>query len=284
MDGRFNSKRFLVGYFFDFITTYFKAKIIAVSSKQGFLIKKYKQYFQIALVVFTFLTSHSLLANIGQEIAQDAISPVTNSDAEKVLIIGASTTLIASFFKTTLIKNFQSHISRTKPLGNLTKPGNKYLQILPNILYSLSYGLDFYLSKDDDSKRRAIGMAKATIYSGLVTDVLKRVVNEERPNGGKLSFPSGHTTTAFAFASFVASEHPWYIGVPAYVMASYVGLCRIQDNFHFLHDVMAGATIGISYGIALSQKSKTDQEVKSALIVLPTEELKGLAIKYAITY
>ncbi|MGZ3788381.1 MAG: phosphatase PAP2 family protein, partial [Bacteriovorax sp.] len=98
------------------------------------------------------------------------------------------------------------------------------------------------------------------------------------------SFPSGHTTTAFAFASFVASEHPWYVGVPAYVMASYVGICRMQDNYHYLHDVLAGATIGMSYGIALSQSSKKDEDSKSAFFLAPTDELKGLAFRYNLQF
>jgi hypothetical protein len=110
------------------------------------------------------------------------------------------------------------------------------------------------------------------------------VINEQRPNGGNHSFPSGHTTTAFAFASYVASEHPWYVGVPAYIMASYVGFCRMQDNYHFLHDVVAGATLGISYGIAISQSSKIEKESNSAVVVVPTDDLKGMGVKYALHF
>lgn len=127
-------------------------------------------------------------------------------------------------------------------------------------------------------------MVKTTLYADLIVEVLKKSINERRPNGGGESFPSGHATSAFGFASFVASEHPWYIGVPAYAMASYVGFCRIQDNHHYLHNILAGATIGISYGIALSQKSKEDQSAKSALLLAPTDELKGIAIRYALEF
>lgn len=240
--------------------------------------KKYLYFFFLLLII----PSYNLYATIGEDI----ISPVTNSEAQKVLIIGASTTLIASFFKNTLIKKMQKDLYEDRPLCcKITQPGNDYLQILPNILYSLSYGLNFYLNDNEDSKRKAIGMAKATLYSGMMTEILKKSIYEKRPNGGgNSSFPSGHTTSAFAFTSFVASEHPWYVGVPAYILASYVGFCRMHDNKHYLHDVMAGATIGMSYGVAMSLKSKEDSEKKSAFIVTSTEELKGVAVKYTLQF
>ena len=46
----------------------------------------------------------------------------------------------------------------------------------------------------------------------------------------------------------VSIHHPWYIGVPAYALASFVGLSRVNDNKHYIHDVLAGATIGTAFG------------------------------------
>ena len=224
-------------------------------------------------------------ASLLETAKEDLLSPLHNSDAQKVLIVGGATTLFMALFKTTYIKAFQKDIHEDQFLCcNLTKPGNTYVQFVPNILYTIGFGLKFYFNQDADDKRRALGMAKATLYSGLITDILKPVINEQRPNGGNHSFPSGHTTTAFAFASFVASEHPWYVGVPAYIMASYVGFCRMQDNYHFLHDVVAGATLGISYGIAISQSSKIEKESNSAFVVVPTDDLKGMGVKYALHF
>lgn len=241
-----------------------------------------KKYLSLLIYFFLVIPTYNLHASIGEDI----ISPVTNADAQKVLIIGASTTLLATVFKNSFSKKIQKDLYEDQPLCcKITTPGNTYLQILPNLLYTFSYGLDFLFNDNQDSKRRSLGMVKATIYSGLMTEILKNSINEKRPNGGGTqSFPSGHVTSAFAFASFVASEHPWYIGVPAYAMATYVGFCRMQDNHHYLHDVMAGATIGMSYGIAMSLKSKSDAEKKSAFILLPTDELKGAAFKYTLQF
>lgn len=159
------------------------------------------------------------------------------------------------------------------------------MQIFPNIIYSIGFGLDYFFYDNDESKQRAIGMAKATLYSGLVTDVLKPIIHEQRPNGGgHNSFPSGHTTTAFAFASFVASEHPWYVGASAYAMAAFVGFCRMHDNHHYLHDVLAGATIGMSYGIAHAQNLHKDDNKNSAFFLAPAEGMKGIAMKYYLEF
>jgi len=233
-------------------------------------------------LLFLSLISQSLYASVWE----DFTLPVTNEDSRLVLLYGGSATLVATLFKKSLSKKIQQDLKEDQPLCcRITQPGNAYLQILPNILYTFGFGLDFLLRDNEESKNLSIGMVKATLYSGLVTDTLKFVVHEKRPNGGGYkSFPSGHTTTAFAFASFVASSHPWYAGVPAYAMAAFVGFCRMHDAHHYLQDVLAGATIGISYGMAHAQKTSAENRPQSAFYVVPTDELKGVAFKYNIEF
>jgi membrane-associated phospholipid phosphatase len=90
--------------------------------------------------------------------------------------------------------------------------------------------------------------------------VLKYSVRQERPDSTQRnSFPSGHTTTAFAFAAVVGEEHGWRWGVPAYALATLVGWSRMNDNKHYLHDVLAGATIGTSVGLGVVRKMRQRQ-------------------------
>lgn len=61
------------------------------------------------------------------------------------------------------------------------------------------------------------------------------------------SFPSGHTTTAFAFFAFVAllwHKNKW-VQIGAAMIAILAGYSRIYLSQHFLEDVVAGSTIGI---------------------------------------
>ncbi len=74
--------------------------------------------------------------------------------------------------------------------------------------------------------------------------------------GGEFqSFPSGHTTSAFAFAATISSElarwQPgtrWTVGPVLYTGAALVGASRMYNNKHWASDVLAGAAIGTFVG------------------------------------
>ncbi len=62
------------------------------------------------------------------------------------------------------------------------------------------------------------------------------------------SFPSGHTSSSFAFATAVAANNK-KLGVAAYVLAALIGFSRIYLGVHYFTDVLAGAVLGVVYGI-----------------------------------
>jgi membrane-associated phospholipid phosphatase len=122
-------------------------------------------------------------------------------------------------------------------------------------------------------------MFKATAYAAFVTTVIKYAAREPRPNNiqEKNSFPSGHTTTAFAFASVVAVQHEWYWGMLALGGAGLTAYSRMNDGRHFLHDVLAGMTIGTSYGLGTYFASK-GQGKNWALVPIIDETTTGAKI------
>jgi len=70
------------------------------------------------------------------------------------------------------------------------------------------------------------------------------------------SFPSGHSTTAFAFASAVSRETQmwwprsrWPLGTLMYGGATLVGMSRMYNNQHWASDVIGGAAIGTLVGL-----------------------------------
>ena len=105
--------------------------------------------------------------------------------------------------------------------------------------------------------------AQAMIVNGAYTSILKYSVQRTRPDASNnLSFPSGHTSTAFSLAAVANHHYGWKVGVPAYVLASGIGLSRIEKDKHYLSDVLAGATIGLIVGrtVAPPRRRAADEE------------------------
>jgi membrane-associated phospholipid phosphatase len=93
-------------------------------------------------------------------------------------------------------------------------------------------------------KHEAVQGAKALIATGLATELLKVTVRDKRPNSdSRDSFPSGHTSAAFAMATVLADYEPQYKW-PAYAVASTIGWSRVEVHSHRWDDVIAGAALG----------------------------------------
>lgn len=91
-------------------------------------------------------------------------------------------------------------------------------------------------------------LARAMVTAWVPVWLLKPAVNARRPNGGKYSFPSGHTATAFAAAPVLAHHGGPVVGFLAYTMAFATGMGRMEANKHHLADVTMGAAIGFVAG------------------------------------
>ncbi len=99
-----------------------------------------------------------------------------------------------------------------------------------------------------DNQKASSQFIKTMGTSFVVTHGLKILINKERPNGGDYSFPSGHTSAAFTGAAFIDRRYGYKVGIPAYLLASYVGWSRVNANKHDYWDVLGGIIIG--YGSA----------------------------------
>jgi membrane-associated phospholipid phosphatase len=128
-------------------------------------------------------------------------------------------------------------------IGNLDASDkiHKTGDVLQFILPGIAVGLTIY-NKDG---KGAFQLTESMALTIGVTYGLKFTVNEKRPNGGNYSFPSGHTSVSFSAAEFMRKRYGWEYGVPAYLLASFVGYSRVETNQHYTKDVLAGAGIGI---------------------------------------
>ncbi len=130
--------------------------------------------------------------------------------------------------------------------------------------------------------RQGAYMAGGYFISAMVTQAAKRVIGRKRPyesygfivrradaEDGR-SFPSGHTSAAFATATSLAlyCRH-WYIAVPAYLWAGSVGYARMYQGVHYPTDVLVGALTGaasawVSWKIDQWQCSRKQKSNKTA--------------------
>ncbi|MFN5704328.1 MAG: phosphatase PAP2 family protein [bacterium] len=113
--------------------------------------------------------------------------------------------------------------------------------------------------------RKAVLAFSIYLISSQITQFLKRVVFENVPRPKKyfegiqdlhlidgvqvhnmMSFPSGHTTSAFALATFltIISKNK-NIGFIYLILAILIGYSRMYLAQHFYEDVMMGSIIGI---------------------------------------
>jgi len=103
----------------------------------------------------------------------------------------------------------------------------------------------------------AMGLASLGTAAALFNLVVKPLSRRSRPDRiaenvpiarhvrmpTSTSFPSGHTATAFAFATGVARVLP-PVGIPLHALATLVGYSRVHTGVHYPGDVVAGAVSG----------------------------------------
>ena len=124
---------------------------------------------------------------------------------------------------------------------------------------------------------------RAVIVSGAMTAVLKGTVGRARPfaapgdpdefspghgftNASFASFPSGHTSAAFATATVLSRalslSHPgsrWWINSLLFGGATFVGFSRVYQRQHWPSDVVAGAALGTITGYEVVAHARGDR-------------------------
>jgi membrane-associated phospholipid phosphatase len=95
----------------------------------------------------------------------------------------------------------------------------------------------------------AVDMLRAQALALGLTYGLKYSVRRERPDrSSNDSFPSGHASETFASATVLARHAGRKAAIPAYGVAGFVALSRMNQKRHWLSDVVFGAGVGVAVG------------------------------------
>lgn len=183
-----------------------------------------------------------------RDIANDLSSPFT-TPAKWIVIGGSATTLMMYITRKNIAYRKRESFREAKPLGNIGFIGDYVGYGILNAFYTSYFFWDGKKNNNPESLRAAEHMFRATTYTLMTTLTLKYSIYERRPGfpDEHHSFPSGHAAASFAFASVVAAQQGWVWGGLAHAMASFVAISRENDDFHYLHDITAGITIGASF-------------------------------------
>ncbi len=236
----------------------------------------------ISILVVMFLSFSAIAeeSKLEIELVDDFLSPFT-TDARSILITGILTTGLAiALLEDKIYGDYHEEIGKQNIFNETSlRYFDYYGQGIPNAIY-IGYWWYEYKKKDSaQAKWRATHMLKSTLHAVTMTTILKHTIRQKRPDpsDNKDSFPSGHSTSAFAFASVIAKNHSTAWGITAYTFAVLCGYQRVHENRHYIHDVLTGATIGISYGLSIYNRhfNGGGKNSDTSYLFTPTEDLQG---------
>ncbi|HEU5305529.1 MAG TPA: phosphatase PAP2 family protein [Gemmatimonadales bacterium] len=204
------------------------------------------------LVALTLATALQPVA-VAQEGPQPHHYSSTLISAQHVAVVGL-TLFATSFGDEGLREEFQEF--RTAGTNSMARIGNMFGEPF-YVFPALGVGyLAGRLTGSESLSRFSLRAGTAAILASGITTVVKYSLGRTRPGNegdsdhfrpfsGSSSFPSGHTTLAFAVATAIADEtRDAWSDVALYGAAALTGFARMNDDRHWASDVMAGALIG----------------------------------------
>ena len=153
----------------------------------------------------------------------------------------------------TAIQNMRT--TTTDDIANVLKYFGQPVVFVPATVVPILVGL---LSHNEALTMSGVRIGSSLLLAGATTGLLKYTVGRYRPDqtstqyefkpfSGHDSWPSGHTTMAFALAASASYElHRTWATVGLYTLAAGTGWSRMNDEKHWLTDVGGGVLIGIT--------------------------------------
>jgi undecaprenyl-diphosphatase len=148
------------------------------------------------------------------------------------------------------------------PTPNLDVPLRELSSLANHSKVSFAIAGGLALLGGETGRRAALAGVASIGAASLVANVVAKPIarrrrpdrdGEDVPGDRKVpmptstSFPSGHSASAFAFASAVGQEIP-ALGAPLWGLAGAVAYSRVHTGVHYPTDVIIGAIIGATIG------------------------------------
>ncbi|MBO8130475.1 MAG: phosphatase PAP2 family protein [Candidatus Marinimicrobia bacterium] len=187
---------------------------------------------------------------------------IINLEYHKNIFIAGATSLPIAFI---IDKKLQTQIQKNPIYPDyISKIGDLYGNPLGYVIVGsyIIYDNIFTKNQLNTMVSQFVFLSESVLLTATITSILKEITNRQRPNKESfMSFPSGHTSGSFALAAVVNKLYGKKAGTAAYIMAAFVGTTRINDNKHYLSDVIVGAMLGTLIGRSFA-KNYNDNLIK----------------------
>lgn len=143
------------------------------------------------------------------------------------------------------------------------------------------------LTKDNHFQSFSYTLAQAYATNVILTQGIKHATHRMRPDGSaSTSLPSGHASDAFALATVVTGYYGKKWGIPLYVVATLIGVSRIEHGRHWPSDVVAGAALGYIAGRTAIRGTKRELaggKTSSGWMVVPVvgRDRRGVLVRFS---
>ena len=227
----------------------------------------------------TPLAAKKATPNLARQVGADFKNVFTTK--ENMLIVGAglsATWAVSHFDRDLASSSLNSELNEGARLDHFFEAGETLGGGLVQVGGAFAaYGLGKVFAKQglEDTGR---DLVRAQLVTQTLTFGVKLAVRRERPDGSNnRSFPSGHASGTFATATVLQRRYGWKVGVPAYAVAGYVAVSRMNEGEHYLSDVLFGATIGVLVGrtvtVSLARK-------RFAVVPMPARDGVGVQLTW----
>lgn len=193
--------------------------------------------------------------------------------------LGLSPSLLGKQFETESAK-FSALEGNSELADNLFEPGEWLGDAIVPVAAGFGSWAFGHIAGDSEWREFGSDLIRVQAINGLMTGAVKYGVDRTRPNGSAYSFPSGHTSSAFATAGVVYRHFGKTWGTMAFAMASYVGISRLQENKHYTSDIVAGAILGTYLSLKLANRERTHGPLR----IKPTMVNGGYGLKLSMKF
>jgi membrane-associated phospholipid phosphatase len=206
---------------------------------------------------------------------QDAEAWINSWDTQRLAYVAGATAVLAGLSFADQAVSDQAINWGSGTFGGFQDVANEiggpYGLLIPTSIFALSFA-----SNDTKFQDAAFTSLQSYVYSNVLVFAIKYTVGRSRPDAGKgphdfhpfsgaNSFPSGHTSSAFAMVMPWVFYYPGPVTYALVAVAVGTAIARIQRQRHWFTDVLAGAAISTAMSYYLYGRHRDLQKPSTGL-------------------